>query len=161
MSTLYKQTNWGQIEKELLSDTVVDGITLAELEHLLPDRSPGAISKKALSLGFSTKSIDGIKFLKVGIRRRNRRVQDEVTQTIVGEPRVATTTQEPTSTLECTNTDISSVIVACNAESTVKTGLEAYTEAIEMLISNNLPADHAITCILSTYILEVSNKDVS
>ena len=163
MEVYYIRTNWSTTELNTLSTNLTDGLPLQVLENLLTARTPKAISKKALAYNYSSKTVDGITVMKLGINRRvrrgksNQRIVDETASTetttaiVTSEPRNTANISTPETTSECLDNK-SDVIVAEIASKPIN-GLEANQLAITMLRAEKLPIEPTIVCILSEYIL--------
>ena len=108
---------WTAEEHNTLVSLLVDGVSIQSLCNALPMKTEGAIvtraRQKSLGLDFRTSRRDGKLYSGVNRRKHIKNedgTQEEATTTIVGELRVATTTQVPTTTSETINTE-SDVIV--------------------------------------------------
>lgn len=158
--SIYSQANWSKDEDEILSSSLVDGIRLEVLEMLLPRRSPSAISTRASRNGYGTKTVNGIKILRQGIKRRNRKskvaVKSNSFKTVKADELSPVVADESSAVKISESLDnLSDGIITKNAEFTDK-GLLANQKAINMLQQKNLPINAKIVYELSKYIEEVS-----
>lgn len=145
---------WSDAELNILQVNLDYGAGLQAIKPLLPDRSFNAILRQAQNFDFGVKTEDGKKKFVRGKGSRVSKTDLNVNiTTIVGKPRIATTIQEPTISLE-SKTHYSNDIVSNYTDNPAKAGLEAYTNAVHILQSNNLPVEHSFVCTFSTYILE-------
>lgn len=151
---------YSNTQKALLESEIKHGVVVADVVALFtsPARTEFAIVRQGQLLNFGVKTTDGIKRFVAGKGTRNSSntevvLDDTETTTIVGEPRTAPTVQKPTIILE-SKTHYSNGIVSNNAENPANAGLKAYTQAMHILKSNNLPVEHSFVCIFSKYILE-------
>jgi len=154
--------SWTAEEHETLIKLLVDGVSIQSLCKALPNRTEGAIvtrsRKQELGLNFRTSRRDGK--LYEGVSRRDRTNRKEAIQTIVGEPRTTTNSSTPTTSPETISTESADIVAKNDVQSPMLDGLRAYKKAILLLAKNKLPVKHEMVCILSTYILEHSDKSV-
>ena len=132
---------WTEKEVNDLKNNTSDGVTVAKVESIIGSRKPTAIIKKAQQLNYGVKTIDGVQCFYYGIKNRNRRTKAEIDEdlssektTILGESRVAVTTQE--SIVEQTTKNVSD-IVANKATDTTKSEFLSIYDVITSLFSNS------------------------
>ena len=153
---------WTAEEHTTLLSLLEDGILIQTLCDAIPNKTEGAIVTRArnkkLGLDFRTSRKDGKLYKGVSRRQKTKAEIGEVSSDkirSVGKNKNATNISVPTisESLENLTTDI----VSNNLEKEKYTGLNAYTDAVSILQSNNLPVDHNFVCTFSKYIL--STKD--
>ncbi len=140
-------------------DVVLQAVQAVATSDSIP-RTLNAIRKKArdvdLGLNYSGSDRDG-KF-HIGVSRRHHvKEEDESVITIVGEPRVAPTTQEPTTASETITTESDAIVAENSSRHKPMNGLIAYQKARKMLIQHKLRPDHEMVYTLSSYILAESD----
>ena len=131
---------WSPEELNGLKNNIVDGVTVAEMESIIESRTATAIIKKAQQLNYGVKTIDGIQYFYSGLKSRTRRTKAEIGEvssekiTIIGESRVAGTTQESIS--ERTTENVSDGIIADSSERNRGETLKLIDEEMSQLFSN-------------------------
>ena len=141
---------WKNGDENILKANIYDGAIVATIVALFPKRTERAIIQRAQALGYGVKTEDNSMKFYDNINRRYGR-SNKVK--IVGEPRVTTNNFTPTIASETINTESDDIVsdIALNKE---YKGLKAYANAMDMLSGNNLPLEHDMICMLSTYILK-------
>ena len=137
------------------------GIDLMVLASCLPGRSDGAISREASKPKFEygTKTINSVKYLVEGIKRRKRKKVINVDTDIAVSDTDTITSSATLTALETIKSE-SNVIVSDNEVISKTTGLEANNLAVEILQTYALPIHPDVVCTLAHHIL-TNNKDVS
>ena len=78
---LIRRRKWSEFEVSTLKNVLEYGHTLRIITHFLPQRSAGAIIKKAQILGYRRHTnSDGVIEFKYGIKSRNRRTKEELSE---------------------------------------------------------------------------------
>ena len=127
-------------ELNIMKSTLYDGMPVDELHSLLFPRKKTAIVKKVQYFGYGVKTIDGIQYFYSGLKSRTRRTKAEIGEvssekvTIIGESRVAGTTQESIS--ERTTENVSDGIIADSSERNRGETLKLIDEEMSQLFSN-------------------------
>ena len=160
----YTQAHWSKAEDEILSSSLIDEIELQVLEMKLPRRSPAAIARRALSAGYGTKVVDGVKILHKDVQRRNRSYKavkndlsvDEYKKvTTAGESRTVPPVNEPTTSESLDN--LPDVIVADNTQNINRDALKhIYDDINTLLSSEHYQQIASITVTLENTVLTVT-----
>lgn len=157
---------WTKNEDEILSSSLVNGIELQELYELLPTRSPDAIIRRCLNLGFSTHSKNGVKVLFYGIKRRKRVAKLKTSEAkkkndeVAADVTITTRHSDTPATVESFTKKHAEMIQHLTLTKP-NIGLEINNQAISILQDYKLQTDSNSIFELSEFIAKNQMKDIS
>ena len=167
---IYIRTHWTNEDNERFVSSLIDGVEIQSLVTLF-SRSEKAISRKATDFDFRTKTVNGVKVLKAGIIRRNRRTRAEInatealaqaeeislaTVTIVDASRTTTNSSIPTTSESLEH--LSDAIIAEFTSKYSDISLEVNTKVLTMLQDNDIVINPEVVYQLSKHILNTSEN---
>lgn len=137
---------WIDADRKTLQSLLEEGVELNLLKEHLPNRTHDALHRESQKYGYGVKTVDGVRVLYYGKKTRNRKKKAEdisvtktVTKTIVGKPRVAGTTQEPTTSKQTTENVTDSIIAENYEDSAQSTIFNIYPELDKLLNNSRYP----------------------
>ena len=137
--------HWTVGELDILKINLVNGAELQRMKKLLPNRSANAISKKILrAYSYRTQTDDGVTRFFEGVKRRHRKKRHICVEGLAKE----------TSTQIISKND--TAIVSERKSNTNDKGIDANSEAVNILQNASLPVRPDIVCALSKHILSTS-----
>lgn len=134
----YSRRKWTDKEDIFLSSLLHDGVELNDIAYKMTNRTYSAIRKRAFSLNYRSKTVDGITKFYKGVKHRSKK-SDEIVE-------VSLQTL-PTNSI----TNISEGILSKNSLNT--TNKDAICLAMKILDDNGLKIEPKIVYELSTHIL--------
>ncbi len=150
---------WSDLERQNIRDNVKNGMPVEDLKKILRSRTESAIIRELQKYNYGVKTTGGVARFYFNKKSRNRkRKTDDKTKgakeiVTVGERRTVQAAQIPTITSETIHTE-SDQIIAYNNPSVNSEGLNAYKQAMNVLINMNCVPEHKMVCELSSFILQ-------